>query len=125
VRDAARRAFDARSPALPVADLVFDSLMDADSAPAPEDVRELRFSRADVTIDLRVLETPDVVHAELRLQPPSRATVEVRTGGATMRAETDGQGRAEIDLPPGLVSVVLRPQPGETGRSLQTAWVRL
>jgi hypothetical protein len=125
VRDAARRAFDARSPALPVADLIFDSIMEGNGTPAPDEIRELRFSEADVTIDLRVIETPEVVHAVLRLQPAARATVEVRTGRETMHAETDGQGRAEIDLPPGLVSVVLRPQPGEVGRALQTAWVRI
>ncbi|HEV2088189.1 MAG TPA: hypothetical protein VGR21_07740 [Cryptosporangiaceae bacterium] len=126
VRDAARRAFDARPLDAHVADLVFDSLLDGDRrAAADPAVRKLRFGHAGGGADLLVTEQGSMLHVVLQVLPPQRALAEIRSRAPTSTVGTDAAGRAEFDVLPGLFSLVLRPLRSPRPEALQTAWVRL
>lgn len=144
VRDAARRAFDARLSGVPVADLVFDSLLDDDlddltqvpsdasadpAGPASDDSpRRLRFCLGQDATQNGVLVTvgsvDDLLHLSVQLTPGFAAALELRGAGEPMHTETGDDGRAEVDVPPGMVSLLVRPLDAELP-SMQTAWVRL
>ena len=151
VREAARRAFDARLSGVPVADLVYDSLLDesvdlnaepgeelarsgraADidltEPPAAADAlrRRLRFATDRDSIVVTADATPEKVHLSVQLVPPSTAAtrIEVRGGHGKVDAPVDAAGRAEVDVPAGLISVLVS-RAGDGEDLLQTAWVRL
>ncbi len=126
VRDAARRAFDARPVDAHVADLVFDSLLDGDRrAAADPGVRKLRFGHPGGGADLVVTEDGPMVHVVVQVLPPQRAMTEVRSKAPTFTVGTDTAGRAEFTVLPGLFSLLLRPLRSPRPEALQTAWVRL
>jgi hypothetical protein len=126
VRDAARRAFDARPVDMLVADLVFDSLLDADRrAAADPTVRKLRFGHPGGGADLVVRERGSLLRLTLQVLPPQRVEAEVRCKLPTITLTSDAEGKAEFDVPPGLFSVVLRPLRAPRAQPMQTAWVRL
>ena len=126
VRDAARRAFDARSTDTLVADLVFDSLLDADRrAAADPTVRKLRFGHPSGGADIVASDRGSMVHVDVRVLPPQRVTAEVRCKLPLFTVTTDDEGHVEFDLPPGLFSLLLRPLRAPRAQPLQTSWVRL
>lgn len=126
VREAARRAFDARPQDALVADLIFDSLLDGDRrAAANPAVRKLRFGRSGGGADLVVTENGATVNVVVQVLPPQRALAEVRSKAPTFTVGTDTAGRTAFDVLPGLFSLVLRPLRSPRPEALQTAWVRL
>lgn len=125
VRDAAMRAFEARRPQAPVADLVYDSLVDGDRrAGADRDVRHLRFSTEALAVDVDVTTRADGdLVVALRVVPPTRARVEVQ-GQDLPDVELGLDGRGMLTLAPSLVSFVIHATaPADT--VTQTAWIRL
>jgi hypothetical protein len=133
VREAARRAFDAGPPGAVIADLVFDSLLDADTGFRDEDDRDhaepgrrrLRFGDSDGGARLTAVDDGDVVDVTLHVLPPLLASVEVRSKGPTFTVRTDDNGVVRFDVRPGLVSLVISPIRSMWRHPLQTAWVRL
>jgi hypothetical protein len=126
VRDAARRAFDARPLDVVVADLVFDSLLDGDRrAGVDPAVRTLRFGSADGGADLTVAEDGESVRIGLQTLPRAAGEIEVRGKGATFTVTADATGFAEFRVPAGLLSLVIRPADPPHPWPLQTAWVRV
>ncbi|EXG79928.1 hypothetical protein CryarDRAFT_0981 [Cryptosporangium arvum DSM 44712] len=126
VRDAARRAFDARPVDTLVADLMFDSILDHDRrAAADPTVRTMRFGHRSGGADLRVTDQGSGRRISLEVLPAQRASAEVRCAGSTFTITTDDDGRAEFDVPIGLFSLVLRPLRSPQAKPLQTSWVRL
>ena len=125
VRDAARRAFDARPVDMGVAELVFDSLVDVDAeaAQAAGDgtVRTIDFRHADDRVRLAVQGGNDVLRVRLEVRPARPLTVEVRSPRPTFTVDVDAEGDAAFEVPPGLFSLVLQ----VPGRAVQTSWVRL
>lgn len=126
VRDAARRAFDARPVDTLVADLMFDSVLDRDRrAAADPTVRTIRFGHRNGGADLRVTDRAGGRRVCLEVLPAQRASAEVRCTGSTFTITTTDDGTAEFDVPTGLFSLVLRPLRSPRARPLQTSWVRL
>jgi len=129
VREAARRAFDARPRDALVADLTFDSLLDGDRrATADPDQRTLRFGDSDAGADVTVTTAADGERVTVCVQvlPPQACKVEIRSSQApTTTASTDETGLLEYTLPAGLMSMVIRPVRAPEPRPLHTAWVRV
>ncbi|MGW4422638.1 hypothetical protein [Streptosporangium sp. NPDC004631] len=123
VQGAARAAFGLRLPdaatALPVA------------TPAPlgvrsaEEARLLRFSAAEVTVELEVASVDGLVDLAGQVSPPPEGgtTVEVRTPHLTQSREVSATGQfAVTGLPPGWFSVVCR-RPEHP--PVVTSWTRI
>jgi hypothetical protein len=126
VREAARRAFDARPVDTIVADLMFDSVLDHDRrAAADPTMRTMRFGHRNGGADLRVSDRGAARRISLEVLPAQRASAEVRCTGSTFTVTTDDAGKAEFDVPSGLFSLVLRPLRSPQARPMQTSWVRL
>jgi hypothetical protein len=126
VRDAARRAFDARPIDTLVADLVFDSILDTDRrAVADPTARTMRFGSRDGGVDLRIVDLGTQLRVSVNVLPAQRATAEVRCSWPTFTVDIDEAGTCEFDVPSGLFSLVLRPTRAPRNRPLQTSWVRL
>jgi hypothetical protein len=129
VRDAARRAFDAKAGA-DVADLTFDSVLDGDppgpGAGTPGE-RRLHFSVEDGEGGARLtaVDHGDLVSVQVEVLPPEEAAIDVRSKGPAFTVRTDNNGVIRFDVLPGLVSLVIRPAGRVRPRPLQTAWVRL
>ena len=122
VREAARQAFDARLPGVVVADLVFDSLVDGERRGVVRPTeRSLRFG-AEEGVEMMIEDEGPSISLTIRLAPPRRAAVEVRCSTQIYEVNTDAAGRAALHIPPGLLSVVVRPR---TGRPIQTAWMQV
>jgi hypothetical protein len=126
VRDAARRAFEARPVDTIVADLVFDSILDTDRrAVADPTARTMRFGHAEGGADLRVVDVGTQLRVTVHVLPAQRAAAEVRCAWPTFTVDTDDSGMAQFDVPTGLFSLVLRPLRSPQTRPMQTSWVRL
>lgn len=129
VRDAARRAFDARPRDALVADITFDSLLDGDRrANADPDRRTLRFGHGDAGADVTVTadESGEQLTVLVKVLPPQRCRVEVRSSQAsTFTVSTDDAGLVEFALPAGLMCLIITPVRAPQARPLQTAWVRV
>jgi len=126
VREAARRAFDARPRDVLVADLVFDSLLDGDRrASADPTRRTLRFGDGDAGADLIVTEIGTRMSIHLQALPPQRCEVEVRSNGPALTLTTTETGNLTFDATTGLISLVIRPVRSTETQPLQTAWVRI
>ncbi len=128
VRDAARKAFDARPRDVLVADLVFDSLLDGERrAVADPSRRSLRFGvpDADAGADLTVTDSGETVTVSVQVLPAQRCDIDVRTPSSSMAVTTNDTGQVEFDLVPGLMSLVIRRIRSPHAQPLQTAWVRV
>jgi hypothetical protein len=126
VREAARRAFDARPKDVVVADLMFDSLLDGDRrASADPSRRILRFGDGEGGADLTVTEAGELMHVHVRVLPAQQSDIEVRSKGPAMTVRTGDTGTVDFELPAGLVSLVICPVRTPKSRRLQTAWVRI
>jgi len=130
-RKAAYRAFDERVRGVPIADLVFDSLLDerrawSRLAVVRAGVRRLRFETKDATIHVTAVFASDHVHLFVGLQPRFLAVIELRGHGKKPSSiTTDDMGCAEFDAPFGLASFLVAPVDRPGGPRLQTAWVPL
>ena len=128
VRAAARDAFSRREAGAVVADIVFDSLVDADvdgseGHDGSDGVRRLRFGRASTLVDFEVRRDADgIVTLRVIVGSHPATPLTVRTGNGADEARTDGAGQACVAIEPGLASVVVRPD-GQV--PVQTAWVTL
>lgn len=119
VRRMSYAALDLHDPTIPVADLVYDSMLDAVGAALPRRlVFECRGHRERIRVDI----TSDGC-LDVRLAPARGTDVTlVRPDGETP-AQTDGRGRVRIGpLRPGLMSLVVKT--GVAPESIvRTAWV--
>jgi hypothetical protein len=127
VREAARRAFDARRRDVHVADLVFDSLLDGDRrASADPSRRSLRFGATDAGAEVTIIEAGEALTIVVHALPPQECEIEVLFRDSDSRTiTTSDAGQAEFTALPGLMSLVIRPTHSPPARPLQTAWVRV
>ena len=125
---AALDAFGWRDIDAELAELVYDSLIDADAASlvrGPSDQRLVSFAVGGITIDVEVTSAGPGRSVMGQIAPPQRATVDIRYPQDTVTIETDELGRFESGpLPPGPASLRLRP-PGGEGPAIVTDWISL
>jgi hypothetical protein len=126
---AALDAFGWRDIDAELAELVYDSLVDADQASlvrGPADQRLVSFAVGGLTIDVEVTSAGSGRSVMGQIAPPQRATVDIRYLRDTVTIETDELGRFESGpLPPGPASLRLRPPPGGEGPAIVTDWISL
>lgn len=131
LRRATREAFATRAPNTDVADIVYDSLVDAPAA-EPDDTaerhaRELRFTHGETSVALEVVEDegrPGTCLVTLILTPPRSVKVEIRGGNGPFSVDVDA-GRAVFEVAARRLVTIVVPPPPSGGRGVQTAWVRL
>ena len=117
VVEAAKRAFGARLPGVQLARLVEEH---ETSEPA---IREYVFQHDELLLRLDVTAHP-TLHVRIRCELRPHAAVEVRHGGATVRAYLDRSGSANVPVEGGLLSVLVVPD-SENTPPMQSAWVRI
>ena len=126
---AALDAFGWRDIDAELAELVYDSLIDADEASlvrGPPGQRLVSFAVGGLTIDVEVTSAGSGRSVMGQIAPPQRATVDIRHPRDTVTVETDELGRFESGpLPPGPASLRLRPPPGGEGPAIVTDWISL
>ena len=124
--DAAAGAFAWRDIDAELAELVFDSLLDADEASlvrgAPER-RLVSFTGGGLTIDVEVTSAGPERTVMGQIVPPQRGVVDIRRRQETVSIEADELGRFRSGpLPPGPLSLRLRPA---GGAPVVTDWLAL
>jgi hypothetical protein len=111
--DAAAAAFAWRDIDAELAELVFDSLADADDAAlvrGSADRRLISFAGGGLTIDVEVTSTGQARTVMGQIAPPQRGMVDIRRQRDTVTVEADELGRFRTGpLPPGPLSLRLRP----------------
>jgi hypothetical protein len=137
---ASRAVLDLHDPALPVAALAADSLLN-DALPRPEGAeRRLLFLRDGLCVDVSLWRTPTGARLHVLVGPyspdgdaephDSAGGVAVPIGdflelvqppNRTKVALSDGEARL-ADVPSGLTSLVLHGQVGSSALGLRTAW---
>jgi hypothetical protein len=126
---AAVDAFGWRDIDAELAELVYDSLVDADEASlvrGPPDQRLVSFAIGGVTIDVEVTSAGPGRTVMGQIAPPQRAMVDIRYPQDTVTVEADELGRFRSGpLPPGPASLRLRPPPGGDGPKIVTDWISL
>lgn len=127
--DAAAQVFSWRDVDAEIAELVFDSLLDPDEAAlvrgAPER-RLLSFAGGGVTVDVEVTRTTAARVVTGQIAPPQRGIVDIRRRQETVTVEADDMGRFQSGpLPPGPVSLRLRPAGEAPPFAVVTDWVAL
>ncbi|MBO0816012.1 MAG: hypothetical protein J2P30_12845 [Actinobacteria bacterium] len=129
LHQAAVEAFSWRDIDAEIAELVYDSLLDADAASlvrGPAGQRLVSFAAGEVTIDLEVTSAGPGRTVMGQIDPPQRATVDIRHPQGTVTVEADDLGRFQSGpLPPGPASLRLRPPPGAAGPAVITDWIAL
>jgi hypothetical protein len=129
LRQAAMDAFSWRDIDAEIAELVYDSLLDADAASlvrGPAEQRLVSFAAGGVTIDLEVTSAGPGRAVMGQIVPPQRATVDIRHRQDTVTVKADDLGRFRSGpLPPGPASLRLRPPPGAAGLAVVTDWIAL
>ena len=129
LRQAAVEAFSWRDIDAEIAELVYDSLLDADAATlvrGPADQRLVSFAAGGMTIDLEVTSAGPARTVLGQIAPPQRATVDIRHRQGTVTVEADDLGRFRSGpLPPGPASLRLRPPPETAGPAVVTDWIAL
>jgi hypothetical protein len=125
---AAVEAFSWRDIDAEIAELVYDSLLDTDEASlvrGPAGQRLVSFAAGGMTIDVEVTSSGPGRAVMGQIAPPQRATVDIRHGRDVVTVEADDLGRFRSGpLPPGPVSLRLRPPPG-AGAAIVTDWISL
>ncbi len=110
-----------------LAELTYDSLVDADEAAlvrGSPGQRLVSFAAGGMTIDVEVAGPGRTLMGQIA--PPQRATVDIRYRGDTVTVEADELGRFRSGpLPPGPASLRLRPPPGGGGPAIVTDWISL
>ncbi|HEX4060444.1 MAG TPA: hypothetical protein VHY58_05405 [Streptosporangiaceae bacterium] len=125
---AATDAFAFRDLDAELAELVFDSLLDADSATlvrSSGDRRMVSFKTAELTIDIEVSRTGSDRQVMGQIMPPGPATVEIRHRNGVSTVDADELGRfSSAELRAGPLSLRLR-QAGQPGPVVVTDWVAI
>ena len=126
---AALDAFAWRDIDAQIAELVYDSLLDAEETMlvrGPADQRMVSFAAGGMTIDVEVTSAGPGRTIMGQIAPPQRATVDIRYPEDTVTVEADELGRFQSGtLPPGPASLRLRPPPGDAGPAIVTDWISL
>jgi hypothetical protein len=129
LRQAAVDAFSWRDIDAEIAELVYDSLLDADAASlvrGPAGQRLVSFAAGEMTIDLEVTSAGPGRTVMGQIAPPQRAMVDIRHPRDTVTVEADDLGRFRSGpLPPGPASLRLRPPPEAAGPAVITDWIAL
>lgn len=124
--DAAAGAFAWRDIDAELAELVFDSLVDADEATlvrGSADRRLVSFSGGGLTIDVEVTSAGEARTVMGQIAPPQPGVVDIRRQRDTITVAADELGRFRSGpLPPGPLSLRLRPA---AGPAVVTDWVAL
>jgi hypothetical protein len=109
-----------------LAELVFDSALDADEATLVRGSPERRlvsFAGGGLTIDVEVTRAGPVRTVMGQIAPPQRGAVDIRRRQETVTVEADELGRFESGpLAPGPLSIRLRPA---AGSPVVTDWLAL
>ena len=126
---AALDAFGWRDIDAELAELVYDSLVDADEASlvrGSPGQRLVSFAVGGMTIDVEVTSAGPGRAVMGQIAPPQRAVVDIRGTRDTVTVEADELGRFQSGpLPPGPASLRLRPPPGGDGPPIVTDWISL
>jgi hypothetical protein len=126
---AALDAFGWRDIDAELAELVYDSLVDADEASqvrGSPGQRLVSFAVGGVTIDVEVTSAGPGRAVMGQIAPPQRAVVDIRGRRETVTVEADELGRFQSgSIPPGPASLRLRPPPGGDGPPIVTDWISL
>jgi hypothetical protein len=124
---AAAGAFAWRDIDAELAELVFDSLADSDAATLVRGSpgrRLVSFTGGGLTIDVEVTSTGPARTVMGQIVPPQRGVVDIRRRQEVVTVESDELGRFRSGpLPPGPLSLRLRPAPGAPGPEVVTDWV--
>jgi hypothetical protein len=123
----AREAFAWRNVALAVAEIAYDSVVDADDDLARvrgvQAERRLTFQGPDAVVDMSVLDGGDRLVGNVR--PASGGTVELRHSGGTETVAVDERGTFYFErVPRGAISVRFDP-PGDASNGFVTEWVTI
>jgi hypothetical protein len=109
-----------------LAELVFDSLLDAEEASlvrGSPDRRLVSFASGGLTIDVEVTSAGDTRTVLGQIAPPHRGAVDIRRRQETVTVEADELGRFQAGpLAPGPLSIRLRPA---VGSPVVTDWLAL
>jgi hypothetical protein len=123
---AAAGAFTWRDIDAELAELVFDSLLDADEAAlvrGSPDRRLVSFAAGGLTIDVEVTATGPDRTVMGQIVPPRRGQVDLRRAGETVTVDADELGRFRSGpLPPGPLSLRWRT---DDGAPVVTDWLAL
>lgn len=121
VRRAAYAAMRWREPAIPVADITFDSVMEDGGTLKP---RRVRFEAPDCVVEIVVTMQSGRMAWTLVLTPAHEYDLVIRRdGGRSRRVTTDAQGHALVTrAPQGIVSVLVLRSGSDTPVA-RTAWV--
>jgi hypothetical protein len=124
--DAAAGAFAWRDIDAELAELVFDSLLDADEATLVRGSPERRlvsFVGGGLTVDVEVTTTGPARTIMGQIVPPQGGAIDIRRQQETVTIEADELGRFRSGpLPPGPLSLRLRPA---GGAPVVTDWLAL
>ena len=126
---AALDAFGWRDIDAELAELIYDSLADADEASlvrGSPGQRLVSFAVGGMTIDVEVTGAGPGRSVLGQIAPPQRAMVDIRGPQDTVTVEADELGRFQSGpIPPGPASLRLRPPPGGDGPAIVTDWISL
>lgn|SRR5487761_259954 len=126
---AAEEAFSWRDIDTELAELVFDSLLDANQATlvrSSAGQRLISFKAPGLTIDVEVTSTESGREVMGQIIPPQRATVEIRHQSGIVIADADELGRFRSDsLQAGPMSLRLRPAADAARAAIVTDWLSI
>ena len=126
---AALDAFGWRDIDAELAELIYDSLADADEASlvrGSPGQRLVSFAVGGMTIDVEVTGAGPGRSVLGQIAPPQRARVDIRGPQDTVTVEADELGRFRSGpISPGPASLRLRPPPGGDGPAIVTDWISL
>jgi hypothetical protein len=125
VLEAARGSFSWRTIDAELAELAYDSMLEAGAAlvRSSDDRRTLTFDAPDVSVEVEVTAAGAERRLLGQLVPPQAASIEVRHGGGTTAVDADELGRfAAAGVAAGPVSLVCRLA---DARAIATEWLVL
>lgn len=129
VVQAAIDAYSWRDLDAELAELVFDSLLEADAATlvrGPAGRRMVSFAVPGLTVDVEVTASRTGRDVMGQLSPPQRATVEIRHGAGISTTAADELGRfSTVSLPAGPVSLRLSLAGGGARPVVVTDWLSI
>jgi hypothetical protein len=129
VTAAAVDAFSWRDLDAELAELVFDSLLEADQATLVRGSagrRLVSFKTAGLSVDVEVTSAGSGREIMGQITPPQRASVQIRHGAGIARTDADELGRfAAASLQAGPMSLRVSPAGGGTPASVITDWLAI
>jgi hypothetical protein len=112
-----------------LADLVYDSLLDADEAAlvrGAADQRMFSFRASDMIIDIEVTRTGGDRSVLGQIMPPQACLVDLRQQHSVVTVSSDDLGRFRSEpLAPGPLSLRLHPPAGSSHATVTTDWVSI